>query len=128
MICIYDTRQITRFELDAKIEKDERVAEREGWADKTTHWNGEILTVEWLTQKQPTRQQMGKLQEVAARIAATQKKLNDEADKLALELDGLDKKAPEAFDRGHRIVAQHNADIDAMKTELAQLSNLPIAD
>ncbi len=69
---------------------------------------------------------MGKLQEVAQRIAATQKKLNEEADRLSGRLDEVDKKAPAAFERGHQILTQHNADLDAMENELRQLSNLPL--
>ncbi len=69
---------------------------------------------------------MGKLQEVAQRIAATQKLLNSEADRLAERLTEVEKKAPQAFDRGHQILNQHNADLDAMESELRQLSNLPL--
>ncbi len=69
---------------------------------------------------------MGKLQEVAQRIADTRKKLEAEADKLAGKLDGLDAKAPAAFERGNAIIDQHGADIDAMDSELRQLSNLPL--
>ncbi len=69
---------------------------------------------------------MGKLQEVAQRIAATQKRMNDEADKLASRLNEMDGKIPAAFERGHAIVNQGHADIDAMEAELRQLSNLPL--
>jgi uncharacterized phage infection (PIP) family protein YhgE len=69
---------------------------------------------------------MGKLQSVAQRIAATKQSLEAEADKLAGRLDEIDKKAPQAFQRGHDILSQHNADLDAMESELRQLSNLPL--
>src|SRR5512139_4023254 len=69
---------------------------------------------------------MGKLQSVAQRIADVKKQLEDEADKLATKVEGLVAKAPAAFDRGHAILDQHSADVDAMESELRQLSNLPL--
>lgn len=69
---------------------------------------------------------MGKLAAVAQRIGETRKKLESEADRLALRLDDMDKKAPAAFDRAHSIIDQHNTDLDSMESELRQLSNLPL--
>ena len=71
-------------------------------------------------------QPMGKLQEVALRIKQTKAHLEFEADKLLTRLDGIDQKAPSAFDRGNAILDQHNTDLDAMDSELRQLSNIPL--
>ena len=73
-------------------------------------------------------QPMGKLQEVALRIKQTKAHLESEADKLLTRLDGIDKKAPSAFDRGNAILDQHNTDLDAMDSELRQLSNIPLGE
>lgn len=71
---------------------------------------------------------MGKLSAVAQRISDTRRKLDDEADRLANRLDGLDKKAPEAFAVAHSVVDSQHADLDGMEAELRQLSNLgPLA-
>ena len=70
---------------------------------------------------------MGKLHQVAQRIASTKKTLEAQADKLALRLDELDKKGPDAFGNANAILDQHHADLDAMESELRQLSNLPLA-
>jgi len=72
--------------------------------------------------------QMGKLQSVAERIRDTKRRLEGEADNLAKKLDALEAKAPAAFDRGHQVLDQHNADLDAMDSELRQLSNLPLGE
>ena len=97
--------------------------------DVTTH-KGHTIEFEWhdkLAQKlEGDIAKMGKLQAVAQRIRQTKTNLEAEADKLAGKLDELDKKAPAAFERGHTIIAQHNADVDAMDSELRQLSNLPL--
>lgn len=69
---------------------------------------------------------MGKLHEVALRIAETRKSLEGEADKLSTRLDDLSKKAPAAFGHANALLDSHNADIDAMESELRQLSNLPL--
>lgn len=87
----------------------------------------QILVDRALIAKVKELNSMGKLHQVAQRIADTKKKLEAEADKLNEKLDGLDAKAPDAFAKGHAIIEQHNADVDAMESELRQLSNLPLA-
>jgi len=69
---------------------------------------------------------MSKLSAVADRIKQTKKRLDDEADKLMNKLDGLDVKAPAAFDRGHAFLTQQHAEVDAIDDTLRQLSNLPL--
>jgi hypothetical protein len=69
---------------------------------------------------------MGKLHDVAQRVAQTRQRLSDEADKIAARLDQIDQKAPNAFANAHSILDQHNSDLDAMETELRQLSNIPL--
>ena len=71
-------------------------------------------------------QSMGKLHEVAERIKRTKASLESEADKLMAKLDGVDKKAPDAFSRGHAVIDQQSSDIDTMDAELRQLSNIPL--
>ena len=67
---------------------------------------------------------MGKMHEAALRIKAKKAELEAEADKILSRLDGLDAKSPEIFDRAGKIIAAQSADIDAMDSELRQLSNL----
>lgn len=74
------------------------------------------------------RGKMSKLQAIADRIKDTKRKLDDEADKLAVKLDGIDKNAPAAFDRGHRFLDAQQADVAAIEDTLRQLSNLPLDD
>ena len=69
---------------------------------------------------------MSKLQNLADRIRDTKKRLDDEADKLAARLDGLDKLAPDALGRAHTFIEQQQADVDSIEATLRQLSNLPL--
>lgn len=71
-----------------------------------------------------THRTMGKLQEAAARIKAKKLELEGEADKILGRLSEIDAKQPDVFDRANKIVSQHHADLDAMDSELRQLSNL----
>lgn len=96
----------------------ERLAEKlETTADRLT----EIRIV-----REQVRHPMGKLHEVAERIKRTKASLESEADKLMAKLDGVDKKAPDAFSRGHAVIDQQSSDIDTMDAELRQLSNIPL--
>ena len=69
---------------------------------------------------------MSKLTELAERIKATKQKLEAEADKLHAELDGIDKDAPVAFDRGKQFIANQKAEVAGISATLAQLTNLPL--
>lgn len=69
---------------------------------------------------------MSKLQAVADRIKDTKKRLDDEADKLALRLDKIEKDAPAAFDRGHKFLDAQQQDVAGIEATLRQLGNLPL--
>ena len=77
-----------------------------------------------LTEKHKTRI-MGKPTSLAQRIAQTKKHIEDQSDALALKLDALDKKIPEAFGHADHVISQHSGEVDAMDAEMRQLSNLP---
>ena len=120
---IFDRSTITNLDRFLKVYRP----------DVTTH-NGHLIEFEWHDKLAKKLEgditnmsgKMGKLQAVAQRIRQTKLGLELEADRLAAKLDELDKKAPAAFERGHSIISQHNADVDAMDAELRQLSNLPL--
>jgi methyl-accepting chemotaxis protein len=116
-----------------------------GGTDRTVKFIGDQIVVEWADRlkaklendtsrvqsaqviaKALNGKRMGKLHDVAQRVAQTRQRLSDEADKIAARLDQIDQKAPNAFANAHSILDQHNADIDAMEAELRQLSNLPL--
>lgn len=69
---------------------------------------------------------MGKLQSIAERIKQTKSSLEAEADKLAAQLDEIDKVAPSAFANGTAYIGQLKTDVHTMDSELRQLSNLPL--
>ena len=78
----------------------------------------------WRHREKITEPRMGKLHEAALRIKAKKAELEAEADKILKRLDGLDAKSPDVFDKAGRAISAQNADLDAMDTELRQLSNL----
>lgn len=102
--------------------------------DQTTT-NGDTIEFEWhdkLAKKleadigQMTQgPHMGKLQSLAQRIAQTKQNLEAQADKLSPKLDAIDQRAPDVFAHAQSVIGQQSADIDAMESELNQLSNLP---
>lgn len=148
MIRTYDVRKISKHDLDIKIEADEREARQRISRDvqRKTRWEGYTLVVEWIdplvdqiarradriaaantfVENYREGRGMGKLQEVAQRIAKTKQTLEAEADKLLTRLDGIDRQAPEAFARSNAILDQHKTDLDSMESELRQLSNVPL--
>jgi hypothetical protein len=143
----YDTRVLSRDAIVKQMEQDTLVARKQlGDCEPSIGWNGMVMQVEWHKRFQARLQEdtqriqsaqviakaivqgqrMGKLQEIALRIAKTKESLDAEADKLSARLDEIDRKAPEAFTRGKAVIDQHSADLDAMEAELRQLSNVPL--
>ena len=66
---------------------------------------------------------MGKLQETAERIAKLKANHIARSDQLAAKIDAVEEKTPGAFAKAHAIVDAQDADVDAMDSELSQLSN-----
>lgn len=83
-------------------------------------------TIDRFNKQRPIKSEyktMGKLHEASLRITAQKKKLEEAADDLLHRLDGLDAKVPDVFAKAHGIINAQNADINAMDSELRQLSN-----
>lgn len=71
---------------------------------------------------------MGKLGEIAQRIAAKKKAHEAKADEWARRLDAIDRKEPEAFAIGDAAIIERETDMADMEKDLRQLSNFPFAD
>lgn len=70
---------------------------------------------------------MGKLGEIADRIAEKKKCHDAKADEWAKRLDAIDKREPEAFAIGDSVIEERETDLHQMESDLRKLSNLPLA-
>jgi cell pole-organizing protein PopZ len=76
----------------------------------------------------PVRKPMGKLAEAAERIRAAKKKLDAEGDALIAKLGDLEGQAPGVFNAAHGAISAQKADLDALESELRQLSNAAMGE
>ena len=76
----------------------------------------------------PVRKPMGKLAEAAERIRAAKKKLDAEGDALIAKLGDLEGQAPGVFNAAHGAIGAQKADLDALESELRQLSNAAMGE
>ena len=68
---------------------------------------------------------MAKPSEFSRRYTEFAKNVEKRTDELLARLDAATKKAPDAFGRANALLDQNDAEMDAMESELGQLSNLP---
>jgi hypothetical protein len=66
---------------------------------------------------------MSRLAAVAERLAQTRRWLDQEADRLAARLDQLEKRAPAAIQTAHRILDEHQRELDATEMMVQQWLN-----
>lgn len=115
MLLTFDLAKTTIQDFRQKIEANDRK-----YGSHSMSWDGQICRVGWADHKEV---RMGKLSEIGQRMAKAKAMVAAEADKLAAKIDAFEHKVPETFANANKILDQHSADIDAMDSELRQLTN-----
>jgi adenine-specific DNA methylase len=72
------------------------------------------------------RNRMAKPSEASRRLTEFKNRIEGKTDALLAKLDGAEKKVDPAFDRANEVLDAHSAEVDAMESELRQLSNIPL--